>query len=320
MLAIFHGENRLEQEEAIAELLAQLHFEDVSGLNKVILESPLAFSELRLACDTLPFLGESRLVLVRGALTQENDAWAQQVADYLPALAPFTHLFFVEGKTVPLSHPVLKTARQLGATLVSNALPKSKEVPQWVTRRAQKLGLRLEPAALALLVQNLGSQVQLVDQELRKLQAYKGGAGVITAEDVRVMMPYMATADVIFELVDAIGQRRPDVAVRHLSRLMDPGTRSDEYLRIFGMIVRQFRLLLQTRWLVDRGCTQSEIIERLALHPYVAEKMALQARLFSLQQLRQAYRLLYAADLTMKTGQMSYPMTLEVLIAQLCRV
>ena len=52
MLAIFHGENRLEQEEAVAALLAELRVEDFGGMNKPVLESPLSLGQLRLACDT----------------------------------------------------------------------------------------------------------------------------------------------------------------------------------------------------------------------------------------------------------------------------
>ncbi len=320
MLAIFHGENRLEQEEAVAAFIQRLHLEDFGGLNQMTLEPPVAFNDLRLACDTLPFLGDSRLVLVRGALTQETETWAKQVAEYLPSLPSSTHLLFTEIKTVPLSHPILKTARSLGATIMLSELPKTKEVPAWVARRARKLGLRLEPAALMLLAQNLGAQVQLVDQELQKLRAYRGGAGVITAEDVRTLMPYGAAADVIFEMVDAIGQRQPDVAVRHLYRLIDPGTKVEEFLRIFGMMVRQFRLLIQVHWLANHGNTQQEITQKLGMHPFVGEKMLLQARRFSNEQLRQAYRLLHETDLAMKTGQLPYAMALELLIAQLCRL
>ncbi len=320
MLAIFHGENRLEQGEALAALLAELRVEDFGGLNKVVLEPPVDFGNLRRACDTFPFLGDSRLVLVRGALAQESEAWAKQVAEYLPALPAFTHLLFVELKNIPLAHPVLKAARQLGARITSSELPKSKEVPTWVKLRAQKLGLRLDPDALQLLSQNLGAQVQLVDQELRKLKTYRGGEGRITVEDVRVMMPYAALADVIFDMVDAIGQRRPGVAVRHLHRLIDPGTKPEEFLGIFGMMVRQFRLLIQTHWLAEHGKTQQEITQQLGLHPYVGEKMMVQVRQFSREQLRRAYRLLHETDLAMKTGQLPYAMALELLIAQLCRL
>lgn len=320
MLAIFHGENRLEQEEAIAALLAELRLEDFGGMNKVVFEPPVNFADLRQACDTFPFFGDGRLVLIRGALAQENEAWAKQVAAYLPSLPSFTHLFFVELKNIPLSHPILKATRQLGARVTLNELPKPKEVSAWVMRRAQKLGLRLEPAALQLLSQNLGNQVQLVDQELRKLLAYRGGAGNITVEDVRVMMPYAALADVVFDMVDAIGQRHPGAAVRHLHRLIDPATKTDEFLRIFGMMVRQFRLLIQTRWLADSGAKQQEITQQLGLHPYVGEKMLAQARQFSMEQLREAYRLLRQTDLALKTGQLPYAMALELLIAQLCRL
>lgn len=320
MLAIFHGENRLEQQEAIAAWLAELQAEDFGGMNKTVLEAPLEFNQLRAACDALPFLGSHRLVLVHKALSEENDAWAKTVADYLPALPPSTHLLFIEPRKISLSHPVLKVAKQLGAKIVSSELPKPKETVGWVWQRAQKLGLRIEGEAVKLLAANLGNQVQLVDQELRKLQLYRGGQGTITVEDVRIMMPYAAQADVIFQMVDAIGQRKPQEAVSLLHRLIDAGTKPEEYLGIFGMIVRQFRILIQTRWLAEQGLSAQAITQRLDLHSYVGEKAFAQAQQFSMEQLRRAYHLLHETDLALKSGQLPYLTGLELLITQLCRV
>ncbi len=88
------------------------------------------------------------------------------------------------------------------------------------------------------LAQNIGVNLLLLDQEIQKLLLYVGEDVPITAEDVNVMVPYIQSADVIFQMVDALGQRDARLAASHLHRLLDVG---EHPLGIFGMIVRQFR-------------------------------------------------------------------------------
>jgi DNA polymerase III subunit delta len=105
---------------------------------------------------------------------------------------------------------------------------------------------------------------------------------LIRVEDVQVMVPYVQSADVIFQMVDALGQRDPRRAATDLHRLLDVG---EHPLGIFGMIVRQFRLLLQIRWMSDRHQPQQQIVSRLKLHPYVVRKILAQAERFTIGQL-----------------------------------
>jgi DNA polymerase-3 subunit delta len=194
------------------------------------------------------------------------------------------------------------------------ALPDARDLPAWVRERTETLGGQIEPRAAAALAQNIGSNMRLLDQEIRKLLLYTGDRKTITADDVEVMVPYVQSADVIFQMVDAVGQRNPRRAVIYVHRLVGVG---EHPLGIFGMIVRQFRLMIQVRWLMDRRYTQQQIISRLDLHPYVARKIYGQASQFTERQLRDAYQILVETDLAIKRGLMDVDAALDVLIAEL---
>ena len=86
------------------------------------------------------------------------------------------------------------------------------------------------------------------------------------------------------------------------------------------MIVRQYRLLIQTRWMMDQGAADQAITARLGLHPYVAQKIQAQASYFTLSQLHQAYHLLMETDLAIKQGELAQGAALDLLIAQLTRL
>ena len=131
------------------------------------------------------------------------------------------------------------------------------------------------------------------------------------------MVPYVQSADVIFNMVDALGQRNAQNAALYLHRLLDTG---EHPLSIFGMVVRQFRLLIQTRWLIDQRQTAPKITDRLKLHPYVAQKLYSQALRFTPPQLRAAYALLLETDLAIKTGGIEAETSLDLLVAKLTRL
>lgn len=318
MFTLLHGENTLEQEEALTRLLTD-PAEGFADLNTETLEAPLDFGELRRACDTLPFLGGKRIVIVKNALAQKNKKLWETLVDYLPNVPPSTQLVFLEDKTLSKRHPVLKLAKKTDAPVKHFAVPdERRELPRWIRERVKKRGGSIEPGAVALLAQNLGTRLHQLDQEIQKLLLYRAEEeGPITTEDVRLLVPYVESADVIFDLVDALGQRKPNVAARHLHRLLETG---EHPLRIFGMIVRQYRLLIQVRWLMRRGKSEREIAKRLHLHPFVAKKTRGQATFFSHKQLRSAYDVLKTYDLSIKTGKLKPEAALELLVAELTRL
>ncbi len=81
------------------------------------------------------------------------------------------------------------------------------------------------------------------------------------------------------------------------------------------MIVRQFRLLLLAREVLDAGGQRAEVTQMLKVHPYVAEKISKQAHHFGLPLLGLTYHRLLDLDEAMKTGQMPVELVLDTFVA-----
>lgn len=318
MLHLLHGENDLQRDEALASIVGQAGLTpDLRDLNTEVLEPPVTAAKLRQACSTIPFLGDARIVIARDALAQTKGPAAKEmdaIAAYLPDLPPTTILIFCEHKALGAKNPVLVQAKKLDANIQAFAVPNAKDLARWIVERAKMHRGAIDFSAAALLGQNIGPNLRLLDQEIRKLMLYCGENNVITTEDVKVMAPYIQSADVIFAMVDAIGQRDPRNAATYLHRLLEVG---EHPLGIFGMIVRQFRLLIQARWLADRQAGEADIAARLKLHPFVAKKARAQAQHFTSEQLRAAYQVLVDSDLAIKRGLLEAETALDVLIVQL---
>ena len=117
----------------------------------------------------------------------------------------------------------------------------------------------------------------------------------------------------IFALVDAIGSRDGQEALKMLHLLLQ----DDDPQQIFGMVVRQFRLLVQAREVLAQGGVEADVVQALKIHPFVGHKITLQAQRFSLSALEAIYQSLVQIDVGGKTGGMPVDLALDVLIAKL---
>jgi DNA polymerase-3 subunit delta len=85
------------------------------------------------------------------------------------------------------------------------------------------------------------------------------------------------------------------------------------------MVVRQFRLLIQVRELMDEDPAQDhiKIAQKIGSHPYPIQKIMPQAKLFTTPQLKTIYHQLSDIDQSIKTFQLEEELALDLLIASL---
>jgi len=169
-LYIFHGQDTFSMREELARLSAELDSDGMLATNSVVFDgSTVAPEEVIVACRTLPFLGAHRLILVEGLLCRFNsssrttrrsgernpalDQW-RPLVEMVEVMPPSTVLVLVDEEVDaqnPLFHLLLPRAR------VRQFRPlRLQEVPAWLQRRAQGMGVPIAPRAVALLVDLIG--------------------------------------------------------------------------------------------------------------------------------------------------------------------
>lgn len=315
---VFHGNDEFTRAETVAEFKRKLGPPDTVELNTTYLEGKkLSLAELRHACDAIPFLADKRLVIVDGMLSwlQGQKAASGDVdalLDYLPRLPDTTRLVFVEDKSLPAKHPVLKLAQKADQGYVKQfEPPKNKALPGWIVKRAKKHGSEIEPRAAHQLAAVVGDDLRLLDQEILKLAIYTNGERPITTDDVDALTPYVQEA-IVFDMVDALGRRDGPTAAQTLHRLLETG---EHPMGLLAMIVRQFRLLIQVHELKRRGENANSIARIIKLHPFPTKKLYSQANYFTAAQLEKVYRHLLETDVAIKTGQIDVEVALDLLVA-----
>jgi len=329
MFYIFHGDDEFTRSEAIAELKAKMGDPSWLALNTTILRgSGVTLDEITHACDSVPFFGQRRLVIVEDWLAQfepsrqpnegqEGDSLSpvvEKLIAYLGRLPKTARLIFVESRTLSRRHPVVRYAQKAKHGFVKEfARPRPGELTRWIQERLRAKGGTITPSALAQLAAFVGNDLRLLDMELEKLITYVGTGRPINDRDVRLLVAAVQAAN-IFHLVDALGHRDSQRALAILRELLDAG-HPPAYLMY--MITRQFRILLQVRELLDRHLGPRQIQAELGLHPYVAEKALRQARNFTPAQIERMYDRLVEADEAIKTGRADPGVALELLVVSL---
>jgi len=182
----------------------------------------------------------------------------------------------------------------------------------WAEKRFFKYGGKTDFGAVDFLVGRVGSDLWRMDNEIRKLSNY-GKGRVIGKEDVRLMVrPYIETD--IFKTIDAVAQRKKDIALGLLQKHSESG---DSPLYLISMINYQFRNLLVVKDFVERCKPYDVIIKKSGLHPFVVKKSYSQCREFSFEELKKIYQKIFRIDFEIKTGKVNPEAGLELLIAEI---
>ncbi|HVU12832.1 MAG TPA: DNA polymerase III subunit delta [Phototrophicaceae bacterium] len=321
---IFHGDDEFRIDEEVGAMLAKMKDQPNGDLNTAEFDgtqTPVA--EILSSALAYPFLSDKRLIIVKEMLAwitrkgagETGKQAVEQWLTELPHLPEWTRLVFVERGKLADSNKILKLA-QSGDNGFEKAFFVPKDSTSWIIKRAQdSYNVKIEPAAATALASVTVGDLRRADNELFKLVTYVDGARPISEADVALLTPYVAEAS-MFEMVDALAEGRGKVAVSLIHRLLD---QDEDVFGLFGMITRQFRLLLLAKEHLTSGGAPKDIASAIGVHPFVGEKLAKQTRAFSLEQLEKVYRTLQDYDFKMKTGQIEPLLALDLLIAGLTR-
>lgn len=276
-------------------------------------------NDLNTAVNAMPFLAPKRLALlsnpsVRYAKPAERKKF-EEFIEKTPETAQLVIYELIEPKEVE-KHWLVKWAAKNGALIETQAfmLPRPREMTGWIIHETRSQGGIIAPAAAAKLAEMTGVDTRQAAQEIAKLLAYVNWERQVEVPDVEAVSIVTAQEN-IFDFVDALAAGNSQSAQRLLHRLLE----NEEAFALWGMVVRQFRLLLQAREVLEARGGKEQVAAALGVHPFVAEKTAAQARAFTLPALEAIYHKLLEIDEAAKTSQVTLDLALDTLVVELTR-
>lgn len=299
--------------EKVRESFEQKH----GDLNITILDSEdeLTANSIMNALKAAPFLGEKRLVIIKNFLRLGDSDDQDKVEKFLENLPETSIAIFYENPNVETKKrpkSTLKKTIEKTGTVKIFAAPMPQEVITWIQSRFQKSNVTISNALATQMMDDCGSDMQALAQEIQKLSLYCSAfAGAqdevraVTQQDLDLLVPksYAAT---IFQFTDALNAKNAQMAIEKLQILMNMG---GEILVILSMIARHFRILILVKDLLDNQKIPKHAIHQKMttydanMKPYPVKLAVDQSSKFTLEQMKIIYHTLTQLDLNLKTGR-----------------
>jgi DNA polymerase-3 subunit delta len=310
---VLHGDEDFLKRQVTAALHTRILGGDADAMGLSTYEGDKAeFSAIRGELETLPFLSPRRLVIIEKAdpfVTKHRAVLEKYVAN--PAA---TGVLVLDVTSWPATTKLAKALA--GDATITCKAPSAQKLPDWCVQRAAAHGKQLTAQAARMLVDLVGPEMGLLDQELAKLAIYVGDAKRINPDDVDKLVGH-SRGENMWKIFDAIAAANPAEALTILDRLLDQG---EEPLRILGAFSMQLRRLAQAHRMTQQGNPLLPALEQAGVPPFGIKSAEQQLRHLGPGRAERLYDWLLEADLGLKGSSQLPPRTLlERLIVQLAR-
>ncbi|MBN1366800.1 MAG: DNA polymerase III subunit delta [Dehalococcoidales bacterium] len=329
MLYILYGLDNYTLHQELESIKKSVGNDIAAGTNIMEIEGEkVSLTDLKIACETVPFLAEKRLVILYGLLerfetkarpatvkkssrnTDRNKDW-QQMVECLNNLPETTVLVLVD-TAITGRNPLLKELSGK-AQVKTFPLLKRAELAAWIQKRVAQSGGKISMPSVALMAKLVGNDLWAMANEIDKLTLYANGK-FIEEKDIKATVSH-AQETSVFAMVDAILENSSGLAEELLQQLMERGA-TPTYL--LWMLHRQIRFIVLSKELLARKKSKLDIQTILGLSDYPLQKTLEQAGKYSIPRLKQFYEKLLDTDMAIKTGKYDGELALNILVVELC--
>lgn len=257
------------------------------------------------ACGQLPLMAERRLVELSDpeAVGKGRGAAAGKALDflveYVKAPNPSTVLVLsssgIDGRS-----RLVTAAKKSGVVEKFEPMKRDEDAVAFVLEQAARSDTRIDRAVAHALVQLVGTGPSDLVHALERASLHAGAGQPVAQADLDAVVSHTREA-VIFELTDAVGSGDGPRALAVLAHLFHESSQPEigQANAVLSMLIRQLRLVFAARMAGARGASVEEVT---GVPPFVARKLAGQARRFDEGRLRRAYAALCRFDRDLKGG------------------
>ena len=312
---LLHGEEEYIKETALSRLRAALLPEGLEMMNEVTFEGAVEENVITEACDTLPFMAERRLVIVKEHPLMLNGAkggdGARLIA-YLDELPDYVMLAFVVRGGADMRRRLPAAIAKRGGAVIFKPM-EERDIAAFLRREARKQDKKLSDSAAQRLIFLCGNELSMLTRELEKAAAYVGDKEEIATADIDAIAVPGLEANV-YHMVDALLDGKNARAEEMCRTLLRDG---ESPVRILAILTRNLRQLYHARVLLDAKRPRPEIEKAVGVSGYVAGRVLQRAGSFGADWLRDAQNACADADYDIKSGKVREDIALGAAMARL---
>ena len=261
---------------------------------------------------TISMWGDRRVVIVEDGsdFVSANRAALEKYAEK-PAKKS---LLILDVKSMPKNTRLYKIVDKSGLIVECSEL-KGAALNRWISDAARNgYDKSIDSAAVGLLIELVGPNLGMLDQELSKLASYVGDLPNIDAEAVRRLVGGWK-AETTWAMTDAVRDGRLGDALTALDKLLNSG---ESPYRILGGISYVFRKLTVATELSRQGINLKAALKQAGAFPHEVDPASRYLRRIGRPRAEQISNWLLTADTSLKGGsRISERAQLELLLVQL---
>lgn len=259
------------------------------------------------SAQVLPFFAQQRLLIVEESnfFSKSND-----MVDFLESFPETTYIIFVE-RYVDKRGRLFKWFNKNGC-VTECVLQQEKMLKQWVSGYLKKAGKSIAVSSIELLLERVGTSMEVLSNELDKLIGYVGERAVIEKEDIQTISSGL-TISKIFDMVDAVAAKEKE---RALSLYKDLLTNKESPMMILHMFSRHINILLKVKECLNLNMNRNEMAGKCGVPPFTLPKYSKQASMFKRTELLKMLENRIEYEELFKTGRISEQLSVELFLIQ----
>lgn len=276
--------------------------------------------------ETLPFMDERKIVIIKdfellkGKKKNFSDSDEKYFIDHLDNIPESTVVVFVVYGDIDKRKTLVKKISKKGTVFNCDKLS-DMDLFKWVKKKFESNKVIIDNPQIMYFIEQEGyrdksSEKTLSDleNEINKISSFVGKENKVT-NDVIDKLSQKKVENDIFKLIDYIGEKRSQEAMRILNDMLSEG---ESVLAIFAMIAKQFKIVMQVRTLQNEGYTSKVISEKLGVHSFVIGKALKQTKNFSDEIIINMLNYILESDYKIKNGLIRDYLAMEILVGKYC--
>lgn len=252
------GEEPLQSQEASDSLRRWLKTKGFTERDLHHVDGHFSWDSVILSTNALSLFADRKLLEIRVGSHKINKGDGQVLFDWLKNPSPDTALLLIIDKVDAAGRKSswFKQIESQGI-LVEVHAPDTSQLTQWLSQRANSLGMHLDQDALQILCERIEGNLLAAQQELAKLQLLYADQQ-ITLEQVIASVSDSSRYDV-FALTEAAIARQPERCEKILTALIHEGLEAPV---ILWALTREIRTLYNVQLALQQGQAYDSICQK----------------------------------------------------------
>ena len=307
---LLYGTEKFLIDKEVKNIINKNGIEDIN-ISKYDLEVD-SIKEILEDASTISLFSSNKLITVENSYifsrVQKKTDDVELLEEYLKNKNDTIIIFINNNEKIDSNKKIVKIIKEKGVIKEYNALKNINSVVKDFFE-----DYKISNNDINLLIDRVGNNLEIIEQEVEKLKIYKIDDKIITSKDIEDLTVENINID-IFKFVDDIINKNKIDAIKTYQELLKL---NEEPIKIVALLASKFRLMFQASVLAKKGYTEENISEILGVHKYPVHLAIISGHKYNPKILLKYLNDLADLDIGMKTGEKDKELGLELFILAL---